>query len=367
MKKKLIEFSKRLGNEKFEAFGRIAYRVNDNEYLVNKEEGELSSYVNYVKKTGGLFGDIFKSRDDINAVILLSNFEMGSIKERIVPSLDDLAQIIGTNVRISKNDGSNEILKALKKRNGCFISNYGGISLGRDLNEALAGIRILQKSAHVELNANNIKYLSRFDCLLMNYVYKHKYSIANNETVNLSDFPKEEKMARKEMVDIGKVLVDESIVQGTWGNISVRLSDNEMLITPSGMDYYDVTEKDIVRLDLNKMEYDNQRKPSGEKKLHQMIYLKRPDIKAIIHTHSYALSINSANHEEYLVDKELGKFTNGTIPVSEYGLPGTDKLTNAVKDKIDDRNACIIANHGVVCFSDSLDNALKMCRLIEGN
>lgn len=365
MNKGLIEFSKRLGNEKFQAFGMVAYRINDDEYLVNDEEGELSSSINYIKKRGNIFGDIFNSRKDINAIILLKNEEMGKVDNIVYPSLDDLAQIIGINVRFANEKKAKAILKALKNRNGCYISNYGGISIGRDLNEALAGIRILQKSAHVELNTSNTKYLSRFDCLLMNYVYKHKYSKANEAIVDLPDYPKDEEPLRKELVDIGKILVDESIVQGTWGNISIRLSSNEMLITPSGMDYYSVTERDIVRLDLNTMEYGDQRKPSGEKKLHQMIYLARPDVKAIIHTHSYALSVNAANHEEKAVNNKLGELTNGTIPVSSYGLPGTNKLTNAVKEKIKNRNACIIANHGVVCFSDSLNNALTMCRLIE--
>jgi L-ribulose-5-phosphate 4-epimerase len=365
MKDVLADFSKRLGCEKFRAYGRVAFRVNENEYLVNNEDEELSSSVNYVKKTGGLFGDIFDSRKNINAIIIIKNEEMGNISKTVYPSLDDLAQIIGTNVKVAISNSNLDIMKALRRRNGCYIKNYGGISLGKDLNEALAGIRILQKSAYVELNAGSIKYLNRFDCLLMNCVYKHKYSKTNKELLNLPDYPDYEKNLRKDLVETGKILVDESIVQGTWGNISVRLSENEMLITPSGMDYYDVTEKDMVRLDLKTMEYGNQRKPSGEKKLHQMIYLKRPDVMAIIHTHSYALSVNAANHKEKPVDSKLGKLTRGMIPVSGYGLPGTNKLTNAVKKEIENKNACIIANHGVVCLGDSLDNVLRMCRLIE--
>ncbi|WP_372810165.1 enoyl-CoA hydratase-related protein, partial [Litorivivens sp.] len=240
-------------------------------YFVNGEEAYLSDIDDFLIKSDGLIGEIFKSRKDINSIILLKNDEMGKITRRVHPSLDDLAQIIGTSVRISDDSSPSNILGALKKRYGCYILGYGGLALGRDLEEALAAIRILQKSAHVELCGNNIKYLSYIDCLLMNYVYKHKYSKANSDTLELPDYPANEKEIRNEIVECGKTLVNEGIVQGTWGNISVRISPTEMLITPSGMDYYSVSDKDIVKLDLKTMEYGDQRKPSGEKKLHQMI------------------------------------------------------------------------------------------------
>lgn len=367
MNNKLIEFSKRLGNEKFVAYGMVAQRIDEEKYFVNKEETYLSNIDDFRIKSDGLIGEIFKNRKEINAVILLKNDEMGKITSQVKPSLDDLAQIIGTSVRISKDLSSSEILGALKKRYGCYILGYGGLALGRDLEEALAAVRILQKSAHVEMNGENIKYLGYIDCILMNYVYKHKYSMANSGIIELPEYPLSERNIRKEIVECGKTLLNEAIVQGTWGNISVRISPTEMLITPSGMDYYSVSEKDIVKLDLNTMEYGDQRKPSGEKKLHQMIYLLRPEINAVIHTHSYNLAVNTANHNKYKVDKNLAKLTLGDIPVSDYALPGTNKLTKAVKRKITDRNACIIANHGVVCFNESLEDALKICRMLESD
>lgn len=367
MKDKLIEFSKRLGNEKFVAFGMIAQRIDEEKYFVNGEEAYLSDIDDFLIKSDGLIGEIFKSRKDINSIILLKNDEMGKITRRVYPSLDDLAQIIGTSVRISDDSSPSNILGALKKRYGCYILGYGGLALGRDLEEALAAIRILQKSAHVELCGNNIKYLSYIDCLLMNYVYKHKYSKANSDTLELPDYPANEKEIRNEIVECGKTLVNEGIVQGTWGNISVRISPTEMLITPSGMDYYSVSDKDIVKLDLKTMEYGDQRKPSGEKKLHQMIYLLRPEINAVIHTHSYNLAINTANREEYKVEGNLKTLILGDIPVSDYALPGTNKLTKAVEKKISNRNACIIANHGVVCCKESLEDTLKICRMLESD
>ena len=96
---------------------------------------------------------------------------------------------------------------------------------------------------------------------------------------------------REKLVAYGNKLVDEGLVQGTWGNLSIRLDENYMLVTPSGLDYRRLTAADMVKVNLQTLEYEGSLKPTSEKGIHAGIYLRRPDIHAVIHTHSKYCSI----------------------------------------------------------------------------
>ncbi|MFZ5754512.1 MAG: class II aldolase/adducin family protein, partial [Bacillota bacterium] len=92
---------------------------------------------------------------------------------------------------------------------------------------------------------------------------------------------------KEELIHTGKELVDLGLVAATWGNISIRLPKNQgVLITPSGMDYYNINPEDLVVLDLQGKVLEGERKPSSEKLLHLTIYRHRPDVQAVVHTHS---------------------------------------------------------------------------------
>ena len=100
----------------------------------------------------------------------------------------------------------------------------------------------------------------------------------------------EEKL-REMLVEYGKKLVQSGLVQGTWGNISVRIDDTYMLTTPSGIDYIRLKSDDMVKVQIDDMSYEGINKPTSEKELHAAIYKQRPDIGAIIHTHSKYSSV----------------------------------------------------------------------------
>lgn len=87
-------------------------------------------------------------------------------------------------------------------------------------------------------------------------------------------------------MDYGKQLVTSGLVQGTWGNLSVRLDDTYMLVTPSGLDYARLTPADMVKVNMRTLAYEGDLKPTSEKSLHAAIYHNRPDIGGIIHTHA---------------------------------------------------------------------------------
>src|SRR5690554_1565135 len=94
-----------------------------------------------------------------------------------------------------------------------------------------------------------------------------------------------EKEIRQIIVAAGKELVEKKLVQGTWGNISVRLDKDTMLVTPSAVDYGRMKEQDLVLMNIHTMEYKGDRKPSSEKDIHAAILRERPNINAVIHSH----------------------------------------------------------------------------------
>ncbi len=98
--------------------------------------------------------------------------------------------------------------------------------------------------------------------------------------------PTREETLRAQLVDYGKQLVASGLVQGTWGNLSARLDDTYMLVTPSGLDYARLTPADMVKVNMRTLAYEGGLKPTSEKSLHAAIYQNRPDIGGIIHTHS---------------------------------------------------------------------------------
>ena len=167
------------------------------------------------------------------------------------------------------------------------------------------------------------------------------------------------------MIECGKALERTDLVQGTWGNISMRLDENHMLITPSGMDYFEIQMEDIVRLDLDSSDYGMQRVPSSEYRLHAGLYKADPDCNAIIHTHSNGCSVFAAANAGFRIDSPELENVIGDLHVSEYASPGTDALTESVMKALNNTHACIIANHGAIFYSHSLDLTLAIANAVE--
>ncbi|MDR2266339.1 MAG: class II aldolase/adducin family protein [Christensenellaceae bacterium] len=176
----------------------------------------------------------------------------------------------------------------------------------------------------------------------------------------------DEAQIRKEIKEIGVRLVEANLVQGTWGNISVRLDDKYMLVTPSGLDYMRLTPEDMVKVEISTLNYEGNIKPTSEKKIHAAIYRERSDIGAVIHSHPfYSSSIAAARCELPVLTKDMSTVFLGHVRVGRYGLPGTKKLTKATLYALRGRNACFMANHGIVACAANLIGAFNACRLIE--
>ncbi len=175
-----------------------------------------------------------------------------------------------------------------------------------------------------------------------------------------------EHKVRSMVVNAGKRIVDTGLAAGTWGNVSARIDENHMLITPSGTDYSNIRTDDIVMVDINSLESKRKLIPSSETPMHAAIYRKRPEINGIIHTHSqYGCTVAAARKEVPPILDDLAQLIGPSLRVADHAHPGSDKMVRVVLEALEGRNACLLANHGVVCLGRTLDEAFTVCRIVE--
>jgi L-fuculose-phosphate aldolase len=175
----------------------------------------------------------------------------------------------------------------------------------------------------------------------------------------------DEREAREAVRAAGVKLVEEGLVAGTWGNVSVRFSPTEMAITPSGFDYLSMRAEDVVIIDLVTAEARGG-KPSTEKKLHTEIYHTRPEVNAVIHTHSMSAStVAAARREVPPILDDLAQIVGPTLRVADYAIPGSTRMSRTVLRALRGRMAALMANHGAVALGRTLEEALLCARIVE--
>lgn len=172
---------------------------------------------------------------------------------------------------------------------------------------------------------------------------------------------------KEEVCRIAKKGAELKLVAGTSGNVSYYDREKEMLyITPSNMDYGDMTPDDIVEMDLEGNVKNGDKIPSSEWRLHAGIYSNHPRFNAVYHTHSpYATSFSVIGEGIPIILVEMIPYLGGDIPLAPFGLPGTDDLPNSVIEPLTKRNACLLENHGVVVAGTRLDQILTRAIYVE--
>lgn len=375
-KEALLKRSNAFQERYFTAYGQLVLRVNEETYISSRENLRLSKLTEkdfdlFDINTGDI-GRIFSSRNDINAIVFIcTEAAVHFSKENQImrPALDDLAQIIGPDVTVCPDGTARTLLKALRNRRGCFIQGSGIIAVGDTIEEAIAGARILEKSAEAEIYSgklNGLQYLDPTTAQELHKYYDGSYSKVNQkEKVDFISSGAEEFQLRNRIIDCGKDMSRSELVQGSWGNISLRLNPDTMLITPSGMDYFSIRTEDIVRMNIHDLKYGMQRKPSSEYRLHAALYRRYPECNAIIHTHSNGISAFAATHAGFRISEPPMDQLIGDMHCSEYRTPGTDELCDSIMEAIEGSHACIIANHGAIFYGNDLDVTLAIANAVE--
>ena len=165
---------------------------------------------------------------------------------------------------------------------------------------------------------------------------------------------RDEEVCRREILEYGKRLAADGLIEGTWGNLSVRLDEESFLITPSGLGYERLKEEEICKVRLSDGSWEGSRKPSSEKEMHRAIYLARDDVGGVVHTHSAACVTFAA------CEKEL---SGGGIQLgcAAYGVSGSKRLAKNCVKALGEKEGCLLAHHGVVCVGENLEEAYSRC------
>ena len=170
--------------------------------------------------------------------------------------------------------------------------------------------------------------------------------------------------ARRHLIDTAVQMNRCGINQGTSGNLSIR-HESGMLITPSGMPYATLELADIVFVDGYGAHH-GPRLPSSEWRIHHDIYQARADAAAILHAHPTDCAALACLNEpipafHYMVAVAGGR----DIRCAPYATFGTQDLSDHVLKALQDRKACLMANHGLICLADDLDKALALAIEVE--
>lgn len=166
------------------------------------------------------------------------------------------------------------------------------------------------------------------------------------------------------LVSISQKLVSMGLNKGTAGNVSVRCEDG-FLITPSGVAPENLTAKAIVKMQFDGS-HEPDKKPSSEWRFHSDILQNRPDINAIIHTHSMFATTVACLHKDIPPFHYMIAMAGGdTIRCAPYALFGSQTLSDNALTALKERKACLLANHGMIAMGVDLDEALAVTEEVE--
>lgn len=166
-----------------------------------------------------------------------------------------------------------------------------------------------------------------------------------------------------EIIEVSREIYDKGLVSGKSGNISVRLG-NAVAITQTLTSLSSLREEDIVLVDMEGNVL-TKGTPSSEVNMHLNIYKNRPDVNAIVHTHSpYATGFSFSNKPIKRLEG-FGEIKTPYLNSIEYEKPGSNELAVSAGENIGDEDVLILKKHGVVCVSDNLKEAMSLAVFVE--
>src|SRR6266446_6656738 len=175
----------------------------------------------------------------------------------------------------------------------------------------------------------------------------------------------DEQAARREIVNVGRLLYERSYVVSSDGNVSVRLDNGRIVATPTMICKGRMTEDSLAITDASGKALGN-RKPSSELAMHLLIYEERPDVMAVCHAHpphGTAFAVAGLAIDQPILSEVI--LTLGCVPLAEYGTPSTDELTDAMRPLVKHHNALLMANHGAVAYGSDLWQAFDRLETLE--
>ncbi len=170
--------------------------------------------------------------------------------------------------------------------------------------------------------------------------------------------------SRQALIAVAQAMAPAGLNRGTSGNVSVRSGD-AFYITPTGLPYASLSPDDIPLMALDGS-HQGRRKPSSEWRFHRDLYAGRPEVGAVLHAHSpFAVSLACLRRDIPPFHYMIARFGGSTIRCAEYAIFGSAELSAAAMVAMDERKACLLANHGLLVAGRDLDEALALAIELE--
>ncbi len=168
------------------------------------------------------------------------------------------------------------------------------------------------------------------------------------------------------LADFGRRLYEQGMIAGTDGNLSVRLDDDRIMVTPAGLPKGRLAAEDMVIVDINGKHLQGNLRASAELAMHLLVYRRRNDVKACIHAHpphATAFAVAGIQLEEDVLPEVV--VSVGRIPLTDYAGPGTDEVPRSIEPHVDTCNAFLLRNHGLLTIGGSLEEAYNRHEVVE--
>lgn len=175
-----------------------------------------------------------------------------------------------------------------------------------------------------------------------------------------------EESLRRELASFSRRVARLGFAPGTSGNLSVRLDEDRLLLTPTGVSKAMVRASDMVIADMNGRLLAGTRRVTSEIGMHLAIYARRQDVRAVLHAHppiATAFACCGRGLDEALCQEAV--MTIGTVPLARYATTGTDEVASSLLPYVDRHDAILLENHGAVTSGGSLLNAFQKMETLE--
>jgi L-fuculose-phosphate aldolase len=171
---------------------------------------------------------------------------------------------------------------------------------------------------------------------------------------------------KEQLLWTAKEMLTTDLVEGTAGNLGARLPDGNVVLTPSSLDYTEMTLDDLVVTDLDGNVLEGERSPTTEKALHLTALRMHDDIDATMHCHAKFATMFALTRQPIpAVIEEVDVYVGGDIECADYRTTGTDELAEEIGKRVAERAAVLMANHGIFCVGKNPKDVLHIARLVE--
>ena len=164
--------------------------------------------------------------------------------------------------------------------------------------------------------------------------------------------------AKAAILEAGRKIYQRGLVAANDGNLSVRVGENALWVTPTGVSKGAMTEEMLVKLDLDGNVLEGTRKPSSETKMHLRIYREDPLIRAVVHAHppiATAFAAAGIPLDRPVLQEAVVQL--GTVPVAPFALPGSQGVADSVAPYCRKYRALLLEYHGAVTWGDTMEQA----------